>query len=66
MVGPLWLWANYRHWRCEKTFFDIFDTPYPTFPEHIWVLLTLRWFPHWRIVRATDYEACCQRRFSAE
>lgn len=60
MIGPFWIWGVYRGWRCEKTFFDIFNEPYPTFPERLWFLLTLRWFPQFRLIKTEDWDAYCR------
>ena len=60
MIGPFWLLGVYRQWRYEKIFFEIFDTPYPTFTEHLWFLLTLRWFPQFRLIKAENWSTYCR------
>lgn len=57
MIGPLWLWGVYRQWRCEKMLADVFGTSCDTYPARVWTLLTLRWFPHLRLIGAADWDA---------
>jgi|APEBP8051073178_1049388.scaffolds.fasta_scaffold130240_1 hypothetical protein len=56
MIGPLWLWGVYRQWRCEKMLTEVFGGHCDTFSARVWALITLRLFPHLRLIGVADWD----------